>query len=1077
MKTPIQPDNAPLRSSIAYRVGTYGDFRETMLTRLADPSAPFKPLNRLRTREPDDPTIALIDAFAAVGDVLTFYQERLANEGYLGTATEPRSLAELARLTGYRPKVGVASSTYLAFTADPASSLTLAAGARAQSVPGPGQTAQSYETSDDLEINGAWNALSPRLTRPTQSSDDLARVFVSGVATNLKANDALLVVSNGTPMLRRVVAVTVQADRKRTVVDLQPTPEAASKTRALATASRAAVTPPPAATDTTIIDIAKTFATAAQASGSAPPTDTTRLRRSPNDLLSPVSDAALALASGATDAERRQVYQALAAAPLASVPALEIHAFKTTTAPFGNRAPRRAIDGSGHLLAQPPEWTLSTPTFGAPEALSIEIAFLRDGQALPPMELLSDAAKLRPDLIESRIRWGKTPLDLKLDLTATESVTGAMPDVGDIVCTLRQLDETGLIIAYAFQTQPVTLRVAVTPTGVVTVVNEGFADSITHLRGEISGRRDSIDVEGRLALVTGTNLTETSDVLHLDGLFDTVAPNTWVAFDAPIAADQPAPPAPLLIADGGVAAVGRSAYGQTARVTRLALDGGWIDPLKASFERAIRDTTVFAGSVPLALADEDVTETVPGADKAILELDSFTPGLDSGRWLVLTGERTDLPGSVSSEVLMLAGSQHSGESKSSATPGSDPSPPFAAGETLHTVLTFAAPIAFQYKRETVTLLGNVGRATQGESVDEILGAGNGAVANQVFTLKKPPLTFVSAVTPSGAASTLRIYVAGVQWQEVASLGTEGPRARVFVTQAGASGATSVRFGDGVHGARLPTGSDNIRARYRSGLGAAGNVDQGAITTLLSRPLGLKSVTNPTAATGGADAEGPDAIRRAAPLGLVSLSRLVAVEDYEDFALTFAGIAKASAKRFTGADGPLVHLTIAGALDDALDPQSDLWTSLTAALDAFGDDDHEVEVAARTAKLALIAASVAVDADRLWSDVEPVIRARLLERFSFARARFGRSIHASDVIATIQDIPGVAYLTLDLLTSVAPPADVASLKAAITAGGTADIVARLARVAGGDGARRLLPAELAYLSDELPDMLVLNEIST
>ena len=224
MNTPIVPDNRPSQPAIAWRVGAYGDFLETMLARLSDPDPRFAPLNALRTRAPDDPTIALIDAFACLGDVLTFYQERLANEGYLGTATEPRSVAELARLAGYRPKAGLASSVLLAFTADANATLTVPAGARAQSVPGPGQTAQSFETSDDLAVDGAWNVLRPRLSRPTQPHAALARVFLSGVATGLKANDPLLIVAAGVPALRRVAAVTVQADRKRTIVDLQPVP-------------------------------------------------------------------------------------------------------------------------------------------------------------------------------------------------------------------------------------------------------------------------------------------------------------------------------------------------------------------------------------------------------------------------------------------------------------------------------------------------------------------------------------------------------------------------------------------------------------------------------------------------------------------------------------------------------------------------------------------------------------------------------------------------------------------------------------------------------------------------------------
>ena len=53
-----------------------------------------------------------------MGDVLTFYGERIATESYLRTATERRSILELARLIGYELKPGVAASTLVAFTVE-----------------------------------------------------------------------------------------------------------------------------------------------------------------------------------------------------------------------------------------------------------------------------------------------------------------------------------------------------------------------------------------------------------------------------------------------------------------------------------------------------------------------------------------------------------------------------------------------------------------------------------------------------------------------------------------------------------------------------------------------------------------------------------------------------------------------------------------------------------------------------------------------------------------------------------------------------------------------------------------------
>ena len=132
--TPLPLYNRPGLAGLAYRVGTYADFRATMQRDLSAAALPA--LAALRTREQDDPAMALLDAWAVGADVLMFYQERIANEGYLRTATERRSVLELARLLDYRLRPGVAASVYLAYTVENDSPpVTIAAGARAQSVP------------------------------------------------------------------------------------------------------------------------------------------------------------------------------------------------------------------------------------------------------------------------------------------------------------------------------------------------------------------------------------------------------------------------------------------------------------------------------------------------------------------------------------------------------------------------------------------------------------------------------------------------------------------------------------------------------------------------------------------------------------------------------------------------------------------------------------------------------------------------------------------------------------------------------------------------------------------------------
>src|SRR6476619_2704282 len=96
VETPVEIANRPGLSAIAYRVGTQTRFKASMIAGLS--ASGLAELRKLRTRDDDDFTIALLDAWAVVCDVLAFYQERIANESYLMTATERAAIINLARL-------------------------------------------------------------------------------------------------------------------------------------------------------------------------------------------------------------------------------------------------------------------------------------------------------------------------------------------------------------------------------------------------------------------------------------------------------------------------------------------------------------------------------------------------------------------------------------------------------------------------------------------------------------------------------------------------------------------------------------------------------------------------------------------------------------------------------------------------------------------------------------------------------------------------------------------------------------------------------------------------------------------
>jgi|SRR5580704_11614730 hypothetical protein len=66
-----------------------------------------------------------------------------------------------------------------------------------------------------------------------------------------------------------------------------------------------------------------------------------------------------------------------------------------------------------------------------------------------------------------------------------------------------------------------------------------------------------------------------------------------------------------------------------------------------------------------------------------------------------------------------------------------------------------------------------------------------------------------------------VKVNGRRWQEVKSFARSGPTKRHYVAET-IGGKTTIGFGNGVHGATLPTGA-NVEATYRTGSGKTGEV--------------------------------------------------------------------------------------------------------------------------------------------------------------------------------------------------------------------------------------------------------------
>ena len=188
--------NTPGLANLIYRVGSHSTFKRAMIQALSQPGI----LKSLTTRNDDDPSIALIDAWAVVLDILTFYQERIINEGYMNTAKERLSLFELAKHISYRPKPGVAAHTYLAFSMDDAvgapTQVEVNSGTKVQSIPGKDEKPQIFETGDSFQAKTIWNAIKPRLFKEQVLNKNDKALYLKGTTNQLEKGDAILIVGD-----------------------------------------------------------------------------------------------------------------------------------------------------------------------------------------------------------------------------------------------------------------------------------------------------------------------------------------------------------------------------------------------------------------------------------------------------------------------------------------------------------------------------------------------------------------------------------------------------------------------------------------------------------------------------------------------------------------------------------------------------------------------------------------------------------------------------------------------------------------------------------------------------------------
>ena len=1008
ISTPLVVVNRPGLPAIVFRVGTYSSFRSSMLHRIAA----FAGLSALQTRSDDDYAITLLDMWATIGDVLTFYQERIANEGFLRTARRRDSILRMARLLDYQLRPGVAANGMLAFTLDKDTTLQIPKGLRVQSVPANDEKPQIFETLESIVANAGLNRVrilpAPEGFNPLSKGNTTA-ILAPGevgllVARALSAGDYFVVFDPGSEQIEELQVSDLRTDEDRVVLSWTSPIQGARWT--LASPAFAfkrkfrvfgcnAQTSYMEATETSatsgvFVWHQRTFTNFAYASPAAnvieldskydgitvgsqlliSQSDGSGSGR--NDLVTVMAVGQGRASFFATDssAAKTPVQDTVTLLTLSAVPPIQdrrrvvIYEITSRRIQFWGYRYSDVLDSvnafipARRISAQTAEIgrTVENNAYTKGTKLSLQsiapgrpVVVLDDNQAPVPAVLTARSLVGLDVVITSTSGDSTTAQDLRLDAAHARAYSG-----------LRSAELPTRISLTSSQPE-LSVKIGSLPARIIRLSSSpaNIRRAVIALRASLRGLRRATPAFTRCIVVP-----DRGSIVVFPGLPDSMisinsTPNDLttarelgfaspeaIRVDALLSANLPANPV------------------LSNPLRQLSVLFGPIGPRRLSITPTAISRRQMAASLMNALNDADPA-----------------PAFAMARVFV-SGDR----------LLVMPGT---------------------GGASIQEYLTLRLRPAssFRFASNSAVLLGNIALASHGEKVtDEVLGDGDASATFQKFELQKKPLTYISSAGPGGVATSLRVSVNDVAWSEVPTLFGRDPADQVFTTRLADDGTVTVGFGDGVTGARLPSGRANVVADYRQGSGLPGRVAARSLRTPLDLPVGLRSVTNPMAATGGADPESLEQARENAPTTVRTFGRVVSLRDFEDLVRSSGEVAKALATWVWNGETRVVHLTIAAQKGLAFSA-ADL-ARIHASLNTGRDPNHILFLDNYVEVPIVITATVRVKPNRVASIVAAAARSALLESLSFDQLRFGQTIDLSEAYATLQNVDGVESVDVD-----------------------------------------------------------------
>ncbi len=346
---------------------------------------------------------------------------------------------------------------------------------------------------------------------------------------------------------------------------------------------------------------------------------------------------------------------------------------------------------------------------------------------------------------------------------------------------------------------------------------------------------------------------------------------------------------------------------------------------------------------------------------------------------------------------------------------------------------------FPNEKPTATVYGNLVKATQGKLEAEVaLGNGDSRQVFQLFKVPKAPLTYMLSLgaTPPETPK-LEIYVNDRLWKMVPTLFGHKYDEEIYIVREDAAGESWVQFGDGKTGARLPSGVKNVKAKYRTGTGANGELKPDTKVQGGARLDKLDKIQMPGVAEGGSTPEDGDNARDAAPGKIQSLGRIVSLRDFESETLAIPGVTSASASWEIVNNIASVFITV--LMETGREEEVAAVSQVISGYDLCRGP-HRFPVGVREGRLQYVSLDITYGLDPVYreelvtaairralgaTNIPPVVGEEESDAngpatrglFSVRARRFGEAEYATRIEATVQRVAGVLWAEVNDFTSL------------------------------------------------------------